>query len=155
MKIILFVFFIVTISNFSYGQESCKNKLFLSIGTLGFNAGYQSEFDNYELTIGVKFPVALGVQSDFLMNILNHDNVTHKIGITVGILRYYATADKRFLLFYRFQPDPESDVVASFYGGVSYKLEWKNFFLLASTLIGNKNFRYPRLFYSMGYNFNI
>lgn len=146
-------FFLFT-SSYISAQDSSKYHMYVGTGNLNGEYGMKYQFNSVESQFGIKILFALGLESNVFYSLIKTSHFRHQIGLSGGVLRYYLEPESGLFKFISRAPNPQNERVISFYLGPIYQLTWKDFYFKTSILIGNKNFIYPRLFYSIGYNFS-
>ena len=149
----ILVFFLFTTSYVS-AQDSSKYNMYVGFGNVNFEFGMKYQFNSVESQFGIKGPFAWGLESNVFFSLLKTSHFRHQIGLSGGVMHYYLESESGLFKFIKRAPNQQKEKVVSFYLGPIYQLTWKDFYFTTSILIGNKNFRYPRLSYSIGYNFS-
>ncbi|MDP2302494.1 MAG: hypothetical protein Q8N03_08730 [Ignavibacteria bacterium] len=149
----ILVFFLFTTSYIS-AQDSSKYHMYVGSGNVNLEFGMKYQFNSVESQFGIKSLFAWGLESNVFYSLIKTSHFRHQIGLSGGVLRYNLESESGLFKFISRAPNPQNERVISFYLGPIYQLTWKDFYFKTSILIGNKNFIYPRLFYSIGYNFS-
>lgn len=152
IKCLLFLFFLFAVSNLS-AQDSSRYNIFVGMSNLNFEFGIESHIVGTDVKFALEGPFAWGLESNVFAYLLNSTSVHHKFGISVGVNYYYSEFESGLFKFIMREPNTKNKKRISFYIGPIYEITWKDFFFSTSIGIGNNNYKYPRLSYSIGYQF--